>query len=55
MLSAKLYEERIVLINSEFIEFGKTKYLYNILKPYLTDHLTFLTSFEPNKNFMAAC
>ena len=55
MLSAKLYEDRIVLVDSECIEFGKTKYLYNILKPYLTDHLTFLTSFEPNKNFLAAC
>jgi ribosomal protein L4 len=55
MLSAKLYEDRIVLIDSDMIEFGKTKFLFNVLKPYMNDHLTFLTSFEPSQNFMSAC
>ena len=34
LLSAKLYEERIILINSESIEYAKTKYLHEILAPY---------------------
>ena len=34
MLSAILYEDRIVLIESEKINFLKTNYLANVLKPY---------------------
>ena len=52
MLAAKLYEDRIVLIESEKINFLKTNYLANILKPYNTDRLTFLTSFTPDDNFL---
>ena len=51
MLAAKLYEERIVLIESEQIKFLKTNYLANVLKPYQTDRLTFLTGFTPDDNF----
>lgn len=52
MLSAKLYEDRIVLINSEKINFLKTNYLANVLKPYETDRLTFLTGFNCDDNFV---
>jgi large subunit ribosomal protein L4 len=34
LLSARLYEEKIVLIDSEAIEYGKTKYLKEIIKPF---------------------
>jgi ribosomal protein L4 len=54
MLSAKLYEDRIVLIDSEEIEFHKTAFLDKVLKPYESDKLTFLTSFEPSSNFVNA-
>ena len=55
MLTAKLFEDRIVLIDSEHIEYMKTKYLAEILKPFMTDRLTFLTSFETDINFSRAC
>ena len=54
MLSAKLYEDRIVLLDSESIEYAKTKYLQEILKPYMSDKLTFLTGFEADVNFSKA-
>lgn len=54
MLSAKLFEDRIVLIESEEIEYAKTKYLQEILSPYMSDKLTFLTSFDSDKNFELA-
>jgi len=54
MLSAKLYEDRIILLDSEAIDFHKTKYLEEMLQPFLTDRLTFLTSFDPNENFTLA-
>ena len=43
MLSAKLYEDRIIMIDSEAIEFHKTIYLKEVLKPFMSDKLTFLT------------
>ena len=46
MLSAKLYEDRIVLIESEELEYYKTKFLHEVLKPYLSDKITFLTGFD---------
>jgi large subunit ribosomal protein L4 len=52
MLSAKLYEDRIVLIESEKLEYLKTNYLDQILEPYNTDRLTFLTGFNPCHNFV---
>lgn len=55
MLSTKLYEDRIVMVESEKIDYLKTKYLHEILKPYKSDKLLFLTPFDPNFNFMKAC
>jgi len=55
MLTAKLFEDRIVLIDSEHIEYMKTKYLAEILKPFMSDRLTFLTSFDTDTNFAKAC
>jgi len=55
MLSAKLFEDRIVLIESEEIEYMKTRYLNEILKPFMTDKLTFLTPFDADPNFTKAC
>jgi ribosomal protein L4 len=55
MLSAKLFEDRIVMIESEEIEYKKTKFLFEILKPYASDRLTFLTPFECDDNFSRAC
>ena len=52
MLSAKLYEDRIVMIDSEEIEYLKTKFLFEILKPYQADRLTFLTGFDADDNFL---
>jgi len=46
MLSAKLYEERIVLIDNVDIDYSKTKYLAEVLKPYMGDRMTFLTEFD---------
>ena len=54
MLSAKLYEERIILIESESIDFFKTKYLSEVLKPYLGDRLTFLVPFDADDKFIRA-
>lgn len=54
MLSAKLYEDRLVLIESEAIEYSKTKFLNMLLQPYMSDKLTFLTSFNPDENFLRA-
>jgi len=51
LLSARLYEEKIILIDSEEIEYGKTKYLKEIIKPFKDDKLLFLTGFEFDKNF----
>ena len=54
MLSAKLYEERIVLIESEKIDYAKTKFMHEVMKPYINDKLTFLTPFETDRNFIQA-
>ena len=54
MLSAKLFEDRLVLIDTEKLHFLKTKYIHEILKPYLTDKLLFLTPFDCDRNFQLA-
>jgi large subunit ribosomal protein L4 len=54
MLSAKLYEDRLVIVDSESMDFGKTKLLHEIIKPYKTDRLTFLTPFDASENFLHA-
>ena len=52
MLAAKLYEDRIVLIESEKLNVLKTNYLANVLQPYEMDRLTFLTGFNVDDNFI---
>ena len=54
MLSARLYEDKIVMIDSEAIDYAKTSYLDKILLPYKGDHLTFLTPFDVDPNFLRA-
>lgn len=54
LLSARLYEEKIVLVDSEALEYGKTKYLHEILAPYKQDKILFLTDFDADKNFQLA-
>ena len=54
LLSAKLYEERIILIENENIDYPKTKYLNEIIAPYKQDKILFLTDFEENPNFKLA-
>ena len=54
MLSAKLYEDRIILIEDEKLDYAKTQYLSEIVKPFGTDRLCFLTSFEQDPNFLLA-
>ena len=51
LLSARLYEEKVIMIESEAIEYGKTKYLNEIIKPFKNDKLLVLTGFELDKNF----
>lgn len=54
ILAARLYEERIILIESEKLEYPKTKFLHEIVSPYKQDKLLFLTGFEPDQNFVQA-
>ena len=54
VLSARLYEEKIVLIDSEKIDHPKTKYLNEIIAPYHQDKLLFLTGFQMDPNFEKA-
>ena len=34
LLSARLYEEKIILVDTENLDFGKTKYLNEIVAPF---------------------
>lgn len=54
LLSAKLYEEKIIMIDSEQLDYGKSKYLSEIIAPYKQDKLLFLTPFEADLNFTHA-
>lgn len=54
MLSAKLYEDKLIMIDSESIELAKTGYLNEIVKPFGIDRLLFLTPFDTDKNFIRA-
>lgn len=54
MLSAKLYEDRLIFIDNEEIEFPKTQYLHEIVTPYGMDKLCFVTGGEPSHNFELA-
>ena len=54
MLSAKLYEGKITVIDSEALKYYKTRYLEAIMKPFEKDRVLILTDFTPDKNFMLA-
>jgi hypothetical protein len=54
ILSARLFEDRLVLIDTEKIDFPKTKFLHEIVAPYKQDKLLFLTPFDVDKNFEKA-
>lgn len=51
LLSARLYEEKLILIDTESLEYGKTKFLNEIIAPFKTDKLLMLTPFEIDNNF----
>lgn len=51
LLSAKLYEDRLVFIDSEHIEYPKTSYLSEIVSPFGIDKLCFLVPNRVNHNF----
>lgn len=52
LLSARLYEEKIVLIDNEKLDYPKTKYLHEIISPYKRDKILFLTPFNADENFI---
>jgi len=54
MLSAKLYEDKIVFIDTEEISVHKTQVLEEIISPFRNDKLCFLTSSKINENFQRA-
>lgn len=54
LLSARLYEEKIILIEDEKIPYSKTSYLHEIVSQYDTDKLLFLTDFTTDPNFALA-
>jgi len=54
LLSARLFEEKIILIDTEELDYPKTKYLAEIVAPFQIDKLLFLTGFETDKNFELA-
>lgn len=55
MLSAKLFEDRLIFVDTEELEFPKTQLLEAIVAPFKQDKLCFLTGAEPvNNNFQLA-
>jgi len=54
MLSAKLYEDKLIFIDSEQIELPKTQLLDEIISPFKKDKLCFLTSQDIDENFKRA-
>jgi large subunit ribosomal protein L4 len=54
LLSARLYEEKIILIDDEKIPYAKTVFLNEIIKQYQNDKLLFLTDYTTDPNFMLA-
>lgn len=54
LLSAKLYEDKLVFIESEQLEYSKTKYLDEIVKPFGFDKLLFVSGHETCPNFEMA-
>ena len=55
MLSAKLFEDKLVFIDSEQIDFAKTQILNEIINPFGNDKLCFVLPQDPeNDNFELA-
>ena len=55
MLSAKLFEDRLIFIDSEELDYPKTQLLEAIVSPFRSDKLCFLTGSSPDsKNFQLA-
>jgi len=54
LLSARLYEDKLILIDTEAIEYGKTKFLNEIVAPFKQDKLLVLTPFSVDRNFEIA-
>lgn len=54
VLTAKLFENKIMLIENENIDYPKTKYLAEILGPFSTDSMLFCCPFNPDTNFSRA-
>ena len=50
MLSAKLYEDKLIVIDSEELDYPKTQFLEFILKPFQNDKLCIVTPQEPRNN-----
>ena len=50
MLSAKLYEDRLIFIDTEELDYPKTQFLESILKPFSQDKLCILTPHDPANN-----
>jgi large subunit ribosomal protein L4 len=53
-LTSLLYESRLVFIDTESLEYAKTKFLSKILKNFETQKLMFVTPMVPCENFMIA-
>lgn len=54
-LSAKLFEDRLIFVDSEDLDYPKTQLLEAIVAPFKQDKLCFLTPMEPsNNNFQLA-
>lgn len=55
MLSAKLFEEKLIFVDTEELEYPKTQLLEAVVDPFKTDKLCFLTGSNPvNNNFALA-
>lgn len=54
LLSAKLYENKLIFVNEEFIPHPKTTYLSAVIEPFKSERLLMLTPFEADENFSRA-
>ena len=55
MLSAKLFEDKLIFVDSEELEYPKTRLLEAIVAPFKQDKLCFLTGTDSaNDNFRLA-
>ena len=54
MLSAKLYENKLVIVDNLDLEVPKTRVLHHFLKPFKQRRLLFVTAQNPCENFSLA-